>query len=136
MTPVSSEDAQALSQEAALVPEADCCNGLFDCSALPPSLWMPLHAMSTSYERGNQPSKAVSEALDVPEPAVDFGQSESSTRSSLARAHGNVKDVKVISGAESEATREKEPTEGETAVKDPDNECCFGILQCDEGPVA
>lgn len=133
-TPPMPEDAQALGQEAALVPEADCCNGLFDCSALPPSLWMPLHAMSTSYERGNQPSKVASEAVEVREPAVDLRQSESSRRSSLiARVHDN--DT-VISRAESEATGAREATEEEIAVKDADSECCFGILRCEEGPAA
>jgi hypothetical protein len=112
------------------LPEANCCNGLFDCSSLPPSLWMPLHAMSTSYERGNQPSKTAFEAVETPEPALAFRTSESAAPSSSGNAHD---DVKVTPEVASSVARAQEQSEGQSIIKETDDECCFGILRCEDG---
>lgn len=94
---------------------------------------MPLHAMSTSYVRGNQTSKTPAHQVKHTggaEQAVEPRPSESLARSSLGPSEG----MPVGSAREDPSgLTGKEPAEGASSVKGSDEECCFGILRCDEG---
>lgn len=116
-----------------LPPVSGCCNGLFDCTSLPSSLWMPLHAMSTSYERGNaasQPSAGISKA-DVPLLLSNDGSGRpvsSGPSASLPNAAiANLVDAPV----KPELDASEQAVEGKLADSTANEECCFGIVQCD-----
>ena len=114
-------------------PVSDCCNGLFDCTSLPSSLWMPLHAMSTSYERGNaasRPSADISKA-DMPLPLPNDGSARPvSPRPSASLLNAVTADL-VDAPVKPELDAPDRAVEGKLAGITADEECCFGIVQCD-----
>lgn len=120
-------------------PVSDCCNGLFDCTSLPASLWMPLHAMSTSYERGNGASPTVAGSNKVDAEPLDAG-ARAGRAASVESSDHPTNDVAVESPTENTQKDSVKPELGnpdkenevKLSPKTANEECCFGILECDD----
>lgn len=109
--------------------QANCCNGLFDCSSLPPNLWMPLHQMSTSYERGNNTTKSlISKTTILPSPAdlVSGPQDDDSTEEGSLTLPMPRLNTPALKGSVERAEMATDLEPGQ------DGECCFGILRCED----
>ncbi|GHJ87354.1 hypothetical protein NliqN6_3756 [Naganishia liquefaciens] len=114
-------------------PVSGCCNGLFDCTSLPSSLWMPLHAMSTSYERGNvasQPPMGISKAgATSPQ---SYNRSERSIPLDSGASLPNADIANLVNGTvKPELATPPEGEKGKLLASGTGEECCFGIVQCD-----
>jgi hypothetical protein len=120
-------------------PVSDCCNGLFDCTSLPASLWMPLHAMSTSYERGNGASQAVVGSNKVDAEPLDARARAERPLSAESSVQPTNDVAAELPSADTQGERVKpelgysnQENEVKLSPKTADEECCFGILECDD----
>ncbi|KAJ9122489.1 hypothetical protein QFC22_001917 [Naganishia vaughanmartiniae] len=117
-------------EELPLLTQSNCCNGLFDCSSLPPNLWMPLHQMSTSYERGNNPTKSLVMTMPtvLPSPAdLVSGPTDDDLTGEGCLTLPIPRLQTPVSKGSVERTEIATDLEGGQ-----DEECCFGILRCEE----
>ncbi|KAJ9098642.1 hypothetical protein QFC21_004290 [Naganishia friedmannii] len=110
--------------------QANCCNGLFDCSSLPPNLWMPLHQMSTSYERGNNQTKSLASSATTMLPSPADLVSGSADDDSTEEGSLTLPVPRLTTPALKEAVERADIVTDLEAGQDED--CCFGILRCDD----